>query len=383
MATRQSKLSAASLARQQVTSCGPLSPLTKSVLCKDMEDVHFNSTRVPAVAASVAALKQPGERTDSCTLDAALAENVSCEILFYDGTVPTVFVESEDPHTGKVAFEMTPLPAPKLRFAYFESRRCLRVWVERRMPLSSSHAGRRFVLAFLLAKCEVVTSRPFLAFAKKAKEGTGSKFKYQPARVDMNSHRACVLASLQESLGVCESARLTGTVPEPVLVAAGDIEPKPQAPSRCGSKRRSPSVCDGGAPVVKKELNVECDEEAAVAPSMSKKTKGCPVSLSVSACDSDGSPASVACLSMNATLDWMFGSCESEPATSLYGVDSIDQRDLYCSDSPGLLDLFGADIASPVFSSPPSDADTDVTAFIPSRGACSVTSSPDFDNLFQ
>ena len=61
--------------------------------------------------------------------------------------------------------------APRTRVHLDEDRCELSVWVERKMPLSSSHAGRRFVLAFLLGDVEVVTTRAFEVFAKKPKAG--------------------------------------------------------------------------------------------------------------------------------------------------------------------------------------------------------------------
>ena len=186
-----------------------------------MEDVHFNSTRIAgtdrldssdvelcfhvsdAFVRCVSAW-QSSHRGESGGLDAALAACVSCEVLFFDGGLPTVFVEEEDVCTGAMQYRMSSIPPPKLRCAYTESRRQLRVWVERKMPLSSSHGGRRFILAFVLGKDEVVRTRPFLVFAKKAKEGVGSKFKYQPTFLEVDARRAGVLQRLQDTFGAQE-----------------------------------------------------------------------------------------------------------------------------------------------------------------------------------
>ena len=329
MATRQSKLSSA--ARQQVLTptCGPTAVCA---LIKDMDDMHFNSTRIAGtdrldssdvelsfhvsesfaarIADAVERLRARPELSDAtAAVDVALAENVACEVLFFDGGVPTVFVEEVDVATGNMSFRMSSIPPPKLRFAYFESRRYLRVWVERKMPLSSSHGGRRFMLAFVMGEDEVVCTRPFLVFAKKAKEGVGSKFKYQPTFVEVDSQRAAVLTRLQQSFecagGPAPLAWDAATAPR----RANTIVPAhPLCRAQTVGKRGS-GPSDGKENAVKLEI-VPTEPCAAVGHCADDvKSEGelrAGKRVRVQACDSSGSPASVSTVAFSAVQsDWL------------------------------------------------------------------------------
>lgn len=313
----------------------PSLPSDKCVLVHDMDDVHYNSTRVPGtdrldssdlelsfsvsetflghVAASLALHRAAGVLEGSAQMDAALSDTVACEILFYDGSIPTVFVEEEDATTGSLVFRMSSIPPPKLRCSLSEARRCLRVWVERKMPLSSSHGGRRFVLGFVLGASEVVYTRPFLSFAKKAKEGTGSKFKYQPVFMHVDTRRQTILGLLARTL---DSAHVT------LCDLSGHVCDS-SAPSRTSADTydlscAAPSMCD-----------TSCDDDAAV-PAPLKRVKledtdctPCTVTdMVVSTCDwlcSDDLPTGY-----DDSMHNVFGSCPRSPFLSPHCDDDAD-----------------------------------------------------------
>jgi hypothetical protein len=262
-------------------------------LVKDMEETHFNSTRLPgsdrldssdielvfslserfmaAVAAAADAqasgatsgARGAGARkssvSSSASVEAVLVDLVSCEVLYFDNSVPSVFIEEEDasaPHGFR--FVLSPLPEVTLRFALNEKARRLRVWLSRKMPLSSSHGGRRFKLAFLLGD-ELVYSRPFVVLAKKAKQGTPAKLKFQPEFVELVPEREARLAAMAGCPSACAAFGRDPSTPLPRVTPrqsqqcrSGNLGSSGSEGSLCSSDAAHPDddektvVCGGG-----------------------------------------------------------------------------------------------------------------------------------------
>jgi hypothetical protein len=189
-------------------------PADVSRFVVDMPEVHYNSTRLPGsdrldssdveltVHVSptfVAAVKRAAVLYGDA--DAGLASLVSCEVLYFDGTVPSVFLEEECPGApGGLRFSMSPLPPVDVHSCALNERaRLLSVHVCRRFPISSAHAGRRFLLCLRLGD-EVVVSRSFIVLAKKAKVGTPPKLRFQPELVVVDPRRAATLALMSRAV---------------------------------------------------------------------------------------------------------------------------------------------------------------------------------------
>ena len=218
-----------------------------------MEEFHYNSTRLPGndrldssdvsvlvglsrsfidevtARAGVAATAACGtgavhgrassaSTNNAAKLSTAASQLVRCEVLYFDGSVPSVCIEQDDASCPYgVRLTLSPLPEVAVRCVVDMAKQQMRVWFSRKMPLSSSHAGRRFKLVLSLGDDDVVVSRPFVVLAKKAKAGTPAKVKFQPEYVPMDSDREARLAR------VCAAAGSDCAAARPLLVAGASL----------------------------------------------------------------------------------------------------------------------------------------------------------------
>ena len=200
---------AASAAAAAAAAAAAGTPRGACVLLDDVPEPYYNSTRLPgsdrldssdvaltfSVSArfvgALAAARSAGRVGRRAPADAdVLAGLVHGEVLYHDGTLPLVFVDGAGADGEGV---LSPLPPLALRCAL--DGHVLSVTFRRALPISSAHAGRKFMLSFALGD-EVVRTRAFAVLAKKAKMGVPAKVRVTPEVVSLSDARAALLRPL-------------------------------------------------------------------------------------------------------------------------------------------------------------------------------------------
>ena len=156
----------------------------------------------------------------------ALKAVVAVETLYHDGQVPVAY---DDASAG-----LLPVDNPDLEFRLRAGARRLTVCVERNFPLSSSHAGRPFKLAFVFDGHCVQATTPFLVMAKAPKRNTTLKpRKPKPARRPMNADRECTIRAIRASgaAGPASGICCLSVAPDaPPAAALGSASPPSDSP---------------------------------------------------------------------------------------------------------------------------------------------------------
>lgn len=124
-------------------------------------------------------------------LNLALSTLVATEILYSDGQVPTVYVED--------AGVLMPVNNPSVDFFLDEVSNIVKLKIERNFPLSSSHCGRPFRLAFVFGGDHVIATEPFLVMAKEPKAGTTLKPRVPKRPKQVTAERDAALEAIRQS----------------------------------------------------------------------------------------------------------------------------------------------------------------------------------------
>lgn len=188
---------------------------------------RFNAAAVACKAADPAA-------PDTDVVDSALQQLCACRVLFYDNTVPRVFVEHG---TGRTS--MQPLAAPRTRLALDLRARKLRMFVARTFPVSSNFGGKPFKLALMVGDDVIGTPAMFFN-SKQAKPDVCRKNIKPPVLEEPTAANVAVARVLQSVLPAVDVS-----VPSCMLFASEHAVEAP--PSTVAARRRGKSASSAAA----------------------------------------------------------------------------------------------------------------------------------------
>ncbi|KAA0150933.1 hypothetical protein FNF31_06934 [Cafeteria roenbergensis] len=199
----------------------------------------------------------------------SLSSLVDVDVLYFDGTIPTVFLTDSEDDRSRGSLHPVPLPSADLTLQTSPVPVLQVSLLPKSLPISTVHANRPFILSIVLAGTEVVTTRQFCVSAKEPKD--------PPRRIVPPIQRAEKAAKTVRRSGGDSSERATTLVAMSDAAVAASLGRRPDAFAleawRCrlqGGARALDTIAPGAVgrdqPVSAESISVFADDIQAVMP---------------------------------------------------------------------------------------------------------------------